>query len=145
MRKTECAQLARQGKVFSTGLNEIPFPDRHFDLVWSSEVFEHVPTNLINQSVAEVVRVAKRDMFFSIAMKRSGFDPDPPAKPKIHISVLPRTWWNAIFAVYGCRVNHDLKAVLSRKSYAKVGRPCPVTYYYPCVAVLYICTLSRIE
>jgi ubiquinone/menaquinone biosynthesis C-methylase UbiE len=64
---------------YSTGLNEIPFPDRHFDLVWSSEVFEHVPTHLINQSVAEVVRVAKKHMFFSIAMKRSGFDPDPPA------------------------------------------------------------------
>jgi hypothetical protein len=21
--------------------------------------------------------------------------------PKIHLSVLPRTWWNAIFALYG--------------------------------------------
>jgi len=30
--KTECSSLARQGWVFSTGLNEIPFPDCHFDL-----------------------------------------------------------------------------------------------------------------
>mmetsp|Transcript_18458 Transcript_18458/g.40366 ORF Transcript_18458/g.40366 Transcript_18458/m.40366 type:complete len:271 (+) Transcript_18458:1062-1874(+) len=117
--RTECNRLANDGKVFATGLNNIPFPDRYFDLVWSSEVFEHVPTELINQSVAEVVRVAKRDLFLSIAMKRSGFDPDPPAKPKIHISVLPQTWWDAIFALYGCRVNTELRGILARGRYAK--------------------------
>eukprot|EP00240_Pyramimonas_obovata_P006059 CAMPEP_0118938856 /NCGR_PEP_ID=MMETSP1169-20130426/27267_1 /TAXON_ID=36882 /ORGANISM="Pyramimonas obovata, Strain CCMP722" /LENGTH=325 /DNA_ID=CAMNT_0006882951 /DNA_START=123 /DNA_END=1100 /DNA_ORIENTATION=+ len=117
--RTECSSLARQGKVFSTGLNEIPFPDRYFDLVWSSEVFEHIPIELINQSVAEVVRVAKRDLFLSIAMKRSGFDPDPPAKPRIHLSVLPQSWWDATFALYGCRVNTELRGVLLQARYSK--------------------------
>lgn len=117
--KSECADLAKQGEVFSSGLDAIPFPSRHFDLVWSSEVFEHVPPHLLNASVAEVVRVAKRDLFLTIAMKRSGFDPDPPEKPRIHIAVLPRRWWDALFGLYGCRVNTDVRSKFGRTKYSK--------------------------
>ena len=30
-----------------------------------------------------------RDLFLTIAMKRSGFDPAPPARPKLHVTVSP--------------------------------------------------------
>lgn len=118
---TECRQFAKQGLVFSTGLNKIPFPSRTFDLVWSTEVFEHVPTLLLNESVAEVVRVAKKDLFLTIAMKRSGFDPSPPARPRIHISVMPRTWWDAIFGIHGCRVNLEVRDSFNLGGYAKAA------------------------
>jgi hypothetical protein len=41
----------------------------------------------VHASVAELVRVAKSDLFLTIAMKRSGFDPPPPFRPKIHLTV----------------------------------------------------------
>ena len=116
---TECNDFASSGRVFSAGLDDLPFASNSFDLVWSTEVLEHVPTDLINQSVAEMVRVARRDIFLTIAMKRSGFDPPPPAKPKIHLSVMPRTFWDAIFKTHGCRVNEDLREMLKIRKYPK--------------------------
>ena len=65
---TRCNNYARSGQVLSAGLDNIPFPSNSFDLVWSTEVLEHVPTNLINRSVAEIVRVARHDIFVTIAI-----------------------------------------------------------------------------
>jgi len=116
---TRCNNYARSGQVLSAGLDEIPFPSNSFDLVWSTEVLEHVPTHLINQSVAEIVRVARRDIFLTIAMKRSGFDPPPPEKPRIHLSVLPRSFWDAIFKTHGCKVNEELREKLKSRMFRK--------------------------
>ena len=116
---TRCNNYARSGQVLSAGLDNIPFPSNSFDLVWSTEVLEHVPTNLINRSVAEIVRVARRDIFVTIAMKRSGFDPPPPEKPRIHLSVLPRSFWDAMFKTHGCKVNKDLREKLKNMMFRK--------------------------
>ncbi|KAK3249482.1 hypothetical protein CYMTET_2560 [Cymbomonas tetramitiformis] len=56
---TECRTYVEDGMVKQAPLHRIPFPTSHFDLVWSSEVLEHVPTEMVNGSVAELVRVAK--------------------------------------------------------------------------------------
>jgi len=116
---TSCNRYARSGQVLSAGVDDIPFPSKSFDLVWSTEVLEHVPTNLVNRSVAEIVRVARRDIFLTIAMKRSGFDPSPPEKPRIHLSVMPRTFWDAIFMTHGCVVNMDLRDKLKNMKFRK--------------------------
>ncbi|KAK3290021.1 hypothetical protein CYMTET_2562 [Cymbomonas tetramitiformis] len=52
-------------------------------------------------------------------MKRSGFDPPPPAKPKIHLTVMPRRWWDAIFAAHGCAVNVPVRALFEKRQYHK--------------------------
>ena len=116
---TRCNHYARSGQVLSAGVDNIPFPSKSFDLVWSTEVLEHVPTHLINRSVAEIVRVARRDIFLTIAMKRSGFDPPPPGKPRIHVSVMPRAFWDAIFKTHGCMVNTDLREKLKKSTFRK--------------------------
>lgn len=116
---TECGDLARSGKVFSAGLSDIPFPSDSFDLVWSTEVLEHVPLEIVRKSVEEIVRVARGDIFLTIAMKRSGFDPLPPEKPKIHLSVMPSSWWDALFMTHGCRINQPLRDMLRQKRYPK--------------------------
>ena len=116
---TSCKHFARSGQVFSAGIDNIPFPSKSFDLVWSTEVLEHIPTNLINRSVAEIVRVARRDVFLTIAMKRSGFDPPTPEKPRIHLSVMPRAFWDAMFKTHGCKVNKVLRENLKNNKFRK--------------------------
>lgn len=39
---------------------KLPFADESFDLVFSSGVFMHIPSNRINEAAGEAVRVAKR-------------------------------------------------------------------------------------
>ena len=51
VRKTTCAGMGRAGRVVQGTLDRIPFPDESFDVVFSSEVLEHVPPNLAAQSV----------------------------------------------------------------------------------------------
>jgi len=116
---TKCGDFARSGQAFTAGVHAIPFSSNSFDLVWSTEVLEHVPIHFINKSVAEIVRVSRKDIFLTIAMKRSGFDPLPPSKPKIHLSVMPRTFWDAIFKFYGCTVNKDLRETLKEYRFPK--------------------------
>jgi len=115
---TACNQFLKQNRLKAAPLHQIPFANKTFDLVWSSEVLEHVPPALVHASVAELVRVAKSDLFLTIAMKRSGFDPPPPFRPKIHLTVMPRMWWDAAFLVHGCRVNRAVREQFAGK-YAK--------------------------
>ena len=56
---THCAVLIRQNIVKKAGLHHIPFDDDMFDLVISSEVLEHVPEELVSESVSELVRVSR--------------------------------------------------------------------------------------
>ena len=130
LEKNGCKDLAQRGLVHSTSLDALPFPDRSFDVVYSFEVFEHVPESLVDASIAELVRVARRDLFLTIAMKPSGFDPPPPAQPKIHVTVKPRKWWDAKFAAAGCLVNHNLRAQFQGDG----GRRYPKVTFFP-----YIC------
>ena len=46
VRKTSCAGMSAAGRVVQGTLDKIPYPDDAFDVVFSSEVLEHVPPNL---------------------------------------------------------------------------------------------------
>ena len=80
-------------------------------------MLEHVPVYFISRSVAEIVRVDCRDIFLTIVMKRSRFDPPSPDKPRIHLTVMPRAFWDAIFRAHGCIVNKDLREKLKNMNF----------------------------
>ena len=107
--KTSCKELAKEGVVETGVLNDLSrFEDKRFDVVFSSEVLEHVPTHLAEQSVKELVRIAKKDVFVTISLRRSGLDPKDPKKPAIvHLTVWPREKWEKAFQKAGCDVNRD--------------------------------------
>ena len=109
VRKTSCKELAKEGVVETGVLNDLSrFEDKQFDVVFSSEVLEHVPTHLAEQSIKELVRIAKKDVFVTISLRRSGLDPKDPKKPAIvHLTVWPREKWEKAFQKAGCDVNRD--------------------------------------
>ena len=50
-----------RGRVQQGQLHRIPHADASFDVVFSSEVLEHVPPNYAQSSVNELARIAKGD------------------------------------------------------------------------------------
>ena len=101
IKTTPCAPLAAQGRVTQGPLHEIPHEGRTFDLVFTSEVLEHVPPNLAEASVRELVRVARGPVFATISLRPSALD-RPGKPPKVHLTVRPREWWEALFVKAGC-------------------------------------------
>ena len=102
----DCPPLMATGRVKQSSLTNIPFVDDYFDLVFSSEVLEHIPEFDIPAVIKELVRVSKGDLFLSISLRRAGADPPPPAPATVHVTVKSRQWWNMMFNnVSGCVVN----------------------------------------
>mmetsp|Transcript_42287 Transcript_42287/g.80814 ORF Transcript_42287/g.80814 Transcript_42287/m.80814 type:complete len:282 (+) Transcript_42287:637-1482(+) len=112
-----CANLLKRGVVLHSSLMSIQFPDDSFDVVFSSDVLEHIPQQDIPAVILELVRVSKGDIFLSISLRRAGLDPKPPAPAIIHVTVQPREWWDLQFLSAGCVVNHkSLRSVLAGRS-----------------------------
>lgn len=44
----------------------LPFPDEHFDLVFSFCLFHHLPENQLEQSISEVVRVTRKSAMLMV-------------------------------------------------------------------------------
>eukprot|EP00290_Baffinella_frigidus_P031122 CAMPEP_0180226798 /NCGR_PEP_ID=MMETSP0987-20121128/23708_1 /TAXON_ID=697907 /ORGANISM="non described non described, Strain CCMP2293" /LENGTH=262 /DNA_ID=CAMNT_0022190521 /DNA_START=73 /DNA_END=857 /DNA_ORIENTATION=- len=53
-------ELKRNGTLVQGSLDAIPWPDRHFDLVWSHEVLEHIPAAQMPTVAREIARVTSR-------------------------------------------------------------------------------------
>jgi ubiquinone/menaquinone biosynthesis C-methylase UbiE len=121
--KTSCKGLAKEGVVETGVLNDLSrFEDKRFDVVFSSEVLEHVPTHLAEQSVKELVRIAKKDVFVTISLRRSGLDPKDPKKPAIvHLTVWPREKWEKAFVKAGCEINREALKKFEKYDETKYG------------------------
>ena len=68
--------LLENGTVWNAPLMQLPFADNQFDLIVSTEVFEHVPTKDVPASLAELARVAApgAKAFVTIGMRASKFE-----------------------------------------------------------------------
>tara|TARA_R110002049_G_scaffold55701_5_gene154085 strand:+ start:143 stop:1012 length:870 start_codon:yes stop_codon:yes gene_type:complete len=97
-----CLDLEKKGYVYNGSTKSLPFKDSSFDLIFSSDVLEHIPENEIDEAVKEIVRVAKKNIFMSISLRPSS------ENNKYHITLKPRNWWEKKFIENGCTVNSDV-------------------------------------
>lgn len=93
-------QLGRNVKhALATSL---PFADTSFDLVVSSDFFEHLHPDDVSDAVRESVRVAKRYVFMRIAPREDRVKRwKRLAGHPLHLTVKPIEWWHWQFAQFG--------------------------------------------
>lgn len=96
-----CKDLKRKGIIFQASLDNIPFKDNSFDLVFSTEVLEHIPEEKIEKTIKEIIRVARRYIFLTISLRPS------MDNNKYHITLKPRDWWENKFIKNGATIMHD--------------------------------------
>ena len=96
--ENDLRELKEQDLVFHTSSKELPFEDNSFNLIFCTDVIEHIPEQDIISSINEMVRVSNKYLFFTIAKSKSdyelnGFNP--------HLTIKPREWWIKIIEIEG--------------------------------------------
>jgi SAM-dependent methyltransferase len=89
------------------------FAGGQFDMVYSTEVLEHVPEELTDEVIAGICRVASKYLFLTISLRPSSDD------NRYHCTLRPRAWWERKFVAQGFQVDRtvvDLYQKVSLKS-----------------------------
>jgi SAM-dependent methyltransferase len=103
-----CQDLVADGIVHHGTLTDLPFEDDSFDLVFSSEVLEHIPESDVPRVVGELCRVAKNHLFLTISLRPSS---DNNA---YHLTLKSREWWERHFVSNGCSVNREVVSLFQK-------------------------------
>jgi ubiquinone/menaquinone biosynthesis C-methylase UbiE len=83
--------IVKEGEITS-----IPFPADSFDLVFCTDVLEHLVESEVKQALSELVRVSKKYIFCSICSTEAVMFP----AMKLHQTVKPREWWEKQFSEF---------------------------------------------
>jgi SAM-dependent methyltransferase len=94
--------LVNTGEVVQGSLEKLPFPDQSFDLVFSSEVLEHIPAERIPAVARELVRICRTRLFLTISLRPSS------QNNAYHVTLRPRDWWENQFIQAGVHPNRQL-------------------------------------
>lgn len=94
--KEELRVPAGLGIVKQAPATAIPFPADFFDMVFCTDVLEHVPEKDVHQAISEIVRVSKKYIFCSISSYEAQMFPEL----KLHCTVKPPAWWEAQFSEF---------------------------------------------
>lgn len=104
--------LLRTNQLQQGSLAAMKWENATFDLVYSHEVLEHIPTVLVPACVSEMVRVSKGVLVMTISMRLAGIDDRD--SPHLHITCKSRHWWDEKFADAGCFPDLEILAFLWR-------------------------------
>ncbi len=98
--------------VFGAPVWDMPFEDDLFDYTVSTDVLEHVPTDLIPQAIKEIYRVTRRSTFHVVALF------DGICKGVVlHMTVKPIEWWIDQFAAIKTKKGHEDMVVMARNMF----------------------------
>lgn len=96
--------------VVLSGAEKLPFPDNHFDLIYSVHALEHIPTELKDAAFAEIGRVARKDAFHFHTLPIIGLGPyvgqreaviQQLKKDPTHNLLFEQPWWLENFEQIG--------------------------------------------
>lgn len=84
--------LVKRGIVRNVGLEKLPFKSNQFDLVFCSDVMEHIPMFDVLESIKELTRTAKKFLVLTINLDHSC---------EYHPTMLSREKWVELFLASG--------------------------------------------
>ena len=90
-------KAVKERSVFASA-NAMPFKNREFDLVFCTEMMEHVPEETTDDILNECRRVAKRFYFTIATVMDTGYD--------THINLHPGYFWIKKFGKLGFKIIH---------------------------------------
>lgn len=73
--------------------HDLPFNDQQFDLVMSTDTFEHIHPDHIDESIMELQRVARKVIAMRICPKADQAPWKEHAGHDLHLTVKPIKWW----------------------------------------------------
>ena len=82
--------------VVPARIQNLPFEAESYDLVYCTDVLEHIPEQDIEVSIRELVRVAKKYIYVSVSTVPAMFHPELG----LHETVKPKEWWYEFFNKY---------------------------------------------
>ena len=86
------------------------FDDRSFDLIYSTEVFEHIPEEHVDEVVGDLCRVCSSWFFLTISLRPSS------RNNAFHCTLRPRSWWEAVFKRHGFVVDRQVVSSYQRRT-----------------------------
>ena len=83
-----------KNNIIEGDASELPFPDNSFDLVFCSEVLEHLPEEKVYKALGEMYRIARKYFYGSVCYRQD-------ERGKYHLTIQPKEWWQKAFERVG--------------------------------------------
>ncbi|MBI5872714.1 MAG: class I SAM-dependent methyltransferase [Candidatus Omnitrophica bacterium] len=82
-------------RLFEAPVWEMPFCDEKFDLTFSTDTLEHLPTDFVEASIKEIIRITHHRTIHCIATFS-----DRQFGEELHLTIKPIKWWRDLFEKY---------------------------------------------
>ena len=90
--------------------HKLPYTSNRFDLVVCSDVLEHIPEKLVDDTLAELYRVGRGCYFFVICSRQDTHnDLRKNGIVELHITIKPDEWWEEKFKSHGMKIISKIK------------------------------------
>jgi SAM-dependent methyltransferase len=112
-----------KGHLFQADATDLKEEDNSWDLVYCSDMVEHIDKSKISKVIAHFYRITRRWVFLQFPCPGVGdvtdiFDAEkqdinlfPHYKLSGHVNMSPRPWWDELFQSFGFKVRDDLVQV----------------------------------
>lgn len=104
-----------KNRIFQGSAHDLSrWPNEYFDILYSNQVFEHVPEELINNLIKETYRVLKKEgvCWFAIHMPDVRDSAEDKEIDQTHITLYPRSWWIEKFKAIGFKEDQNIDLLL---------------------------------
>lgn len=81
-------------------VTSIPYPDNHFDLVISYDLFQHIDRSKIEKSIQETIRVSKKYIFHKIYTRENLWFKITHRLDFSNVSLFSKRYWDNIFSKF---------------------------------------------
>jgi SAM-dependent methyltransferase len=116
--KTDPVETEPGAIFFRSPIWDMPFAEDAFDYVISTDALEHLPPQMIEQSICEIFRIAKKGVIHCIAT----FPHVDDTGKDLHLTIRAIDWWQEQFSLY----NHNGKCthihIISRHDFMQNAR-----------------------